>query len=176
MVLVDDHKTWRSTTTPVPPRLELRHDRSVRTILDGAWWPRSRAAVTELTNLVREMDGRRTPINWIMLNPDGWDDHPRRIRVDECTVRVGWFVSLDAHLLVAVTGIDDRVDLLTLAADMPAAAAAAAITMSTEGAATLRPGAIMDAVATRQPDPPQPQSGAEFAWESEGGRVDSRQP
>jgi hypothetical protein len=74
MILANDRKTWISTVPTVTPRLKLRHDPSVRTILDGAWWPRSRATVTELTNLITALDARHVPVTRIMLNPGAWDE------------------------------------------------------------------------------------------------------
>jgi hypothetical protein len=148
----------------------LRHDPSGRTILDGAWWPRSRATVTELTNLVISLDDRQIPVARIMLNPDAWDEHPRRISVAGRTVRLGWFTTLHANLLIATTGTDWRVDLLVVAPAASAASAAAAAAMATEGAPTLRAADIAAAVSA--PNQSHGQPPAEDVWESEGGRVD----
>jgi hypothetical protein len=167
MVLARDRKTWISTLPPVAPRLELRQDPSARTILDGAWWPRSRATVTELTNLIIALDDRQLPVTRIMLNTGAWDEHPRRISVAGRTVRLGWFHTLDANLLIATTGTDQRVDLLVIAPDASTARAAAAATMATEGDPTLRAAAIVAAVSTRAPSQPR----AEDVWGSEGGRI-----
>jgi hypothetical protein len=114
MVLPDDRTTWISTLPPVVPRLNLRADPSVRTILDGAWWPRSRATVPELTNLIIDLNGLQDVVTRIMLNPQVWDEHPRRISVNGRTVRLGWFATLDTNLLIATTGTDRRVDLLVI--------------------------------------------------------------
>jgi hypothetical protein len=54
----------------------LRQDPSVKTILDGAWWPRSRSTVPELTNLIIGLDDRQVTATRIMLNPEAWDEHP----------------------------------------------------------------------------------------------------
>lgn len=149
MVLPDDRKTWISTAPTVAPRLALRHDLSVQTILDGAWWPRSRATVTELTNLIVGLDSRQTPVTRIMLNPDAWEEHPRRISVAGRTVRLGWFTTLDANLLIATTGTDRRVDLLLISPSCSAASAATAATMAIDGNPTLRAAAILSAISTR---------------------------
>jgi Family of unknown function (DUF5994) len=167
MVLADDRKTWMSTAPAVAPRLELRQDPSARTVLDGAWWPRSRATVTELTNLVIGLDDRGIPVTRIMLNPVAWDEHPRRVSVAGRTVRLGWFTTLDANLLIATTGTDRRIDLLVVAPDTFPASAAAATTMATNGDPTLRAAAIQAAVSPRAPSQPR----VEDVWESEGGRV-----
>jgi hypothetical protein len=171
-----DRKTWISTLPAVAPRLELRQDPSVRTILDGAWWPRSRATVTELTNLIIALDGRQVPVTRIMLNTGAWDEHPRRVGVAGRTVRLGWFHTLDANLLIATTGTDQRVDLLVISPDTSTARAAAAANMATDGAPTLRPAAILAALSTQVPGQPQSQPPAEDVWESEGGRINGNRP
>jgi Family of unknown function (DUF5994) len=170
-----DRKTWISTLPAVAPRLEVRQDPSVRTILDGAWWPRSRATVTELTNLIIALDGRQVPVTRIMLNTSAWDEHPRRISVAGRTVRLGWFHTLDANLLIATTGTDQRVDLLVIAPDTSTARAAAAATMATDGEPTLRPAAILAALLTQVPRQPRSRPPAEDVWESEGGRINGHQ-
>ncbi len=176
MALVDDRKTWMSTTPAVAPRLALRHDPSLRTILDGAWWPRSRATVIELADLVTALDNRRVPITQIMLNPDAWDEHPRRVSIAGRTVRLGWFTTLDANLLIATTGTDHRVDLLVVAPDTPAATAAVEASMATEGAPTVRAATIRSAISIPAPRQPHSQSPAEEVWESEGGRINEHLP
>ena len=176
MDLARDRKTWISTLPPVAPRLELRQDPSARAILDGAWWPRSRATVTELTNLIIALDGRQAPVTRIMLNTGAWDEHPRRVSVAGRIVRLGWFHTLDANLLIATTGTDQRVDLLVIPPAASAAFAAAATNMATDGEPTLRPAAIMAALSTRAPSQPHGQPPAEDVWESEGGRINGHQP
>ena len=167
-----DRKTWTSGAAPVAPRLELRHDRTAGTILDGAWWPSSRATVTELTNLITALDAQHLPVTRIMLNAEAWDEHPRRIGVAGRTVRLGWFTTLQTSLLIGITGSDQRVDLLVVPPDESAASAAAAMTMATgDDTRTLRAEAIMTAVSTPAPQARRSAPRAEAVWESEGGRV-----
>jgi hypothetical protein len=123
-----------------------------------------------LTSLVIGLDDRQISVSRIMVNPDAWDEHPRRIGVAGRTVRLGWFTTLDPNLLIATTGNDQRVDLLVVVPDASAASAAAAATMATEGAPTLRAAAIAAAVAAPKHSRGQPP--AEDVWESEGGRID----
>jgi hypothetical protein len=166
-----DRKTWISTIAPIAPRLELRHDRSVRTILDGAWWPRTRATVTELTNLITALDAQHLLINRIMLNTGSWDEHPRRISVAERSVRLGWFATLGASLLIATTNTGERVDLLVISPEVSATPAAQAMSMAVDDAKDLRADAIMAAVTQRAPRQRFTTPGSEAIWESEGGRV-----
>jgi len=174
MALYDDHKTWISTAPAVAPRLRWRNEPSASALLDGAWWPRSRATVTELANLITGLDDRYLPVTRIMLNPAAWNEHPRRISVAGRTVRLGWFTTLDTNLLIATTGTDQRVDLLVVAPDTSPASAAAAATMATDGDPTLRAAAI--AAATQAPSQPHVQPRAEDVWESEGGHVNGYRP
>ncbi len=137
MTTVDDRKTWVSTGAPVAARLELRRDAAVRAVLDGAWWPRSREPIGGLTNLVAALAARNTVVRHVMLNPDAWDSHPYRIRIDGRVVRLGWYATLDAALLIADTDGDRRVDLLVVPFDAPAARAKAAMELASTGPVTL---------------------------------------
>lgn len=103
-------------------RLDFRLDPSVPTILDGAWWPRSRDAVTELVGLIIALDAEQAPVTLIMLNPDCWHGHPRRIEAAGRSVRVAWFVDLDTAVLIARTSYG-RIDLLVQFDDDPHASA-----------------------------------------------------
>jgi hypothetical protein len=151
MIPARDRGTWMSTAVPVAPRLELRPDAPARTILDGAWWPRSRTTVTELTDLLTALDARDLPVIRFMLDAGGWDEHPRRIGVAGRTVRLGWFTTLDACLLIGTSGTYQRVDLLVVPPCATEATARAAMAMATGAGNTLRPGAIMSAVSARAP-------------------------
>ncbi len=150
MTTVDDRKTWVSTVTPVAARLEFRRDTAVRSVLDGAWWPRTREPVAELTNLVTALAARDRGVRQVMLNADAWDSHPYRIQVDGRVVRVGWFATLDAGLLIADTDADGRVDLLVVPCDATPVRARAAMDLASTGPATLDAAAI---AATTGPDP-----------------------
>jgi Family of unknown function (DUF5994) len=167
MPTTDERKTWVSTAAPVAARLRLRLDASARSILDGAWWPRSREPVSELTALIAALGSRPQPITGVMLNAQAWDTHPRRIRVGDRLVRLGWFTSQDRCLLIATTSNDQRVDLLVVPPDTSYATADAAMHTAAQGAPTLRAAAIMAAVPAHRPQP----ASAEADWESEGGQV-----
>ncbi len=151
MTIIDDRKTWISTATPVAARLRLRPGNPVRTILDGAWWPRSREPVTEVTALMTALDLRYPHLTHVMLNPQAWDSHPCRIQVASRVVRAGWFASLGACLLIATTSDGQRVDLLVVFPDTSRAVAEAAMGMAVNGARTLRAAAIVTAVSTCPP-------------------------
>jgi hypothetical protein len=108
-------------------RLDFDLDPSNTTVLDGAWWPRSRDAAAELADLISALDAKRLRINLVMLNPDGWVGHPRRLQVADRTVRVSWFRTLDTAVLIATTGSGQRIDLLVSIVDSSAHPALAAL-------------------------------------------------
>jgi hypothetical protein len=92
--------------------LELDLDPGVPTILDGAWYPPTRDAATELTDLIAAFDDRGTRINLVMLNPTGWHNRPSRAEHGDSPVRVAWFDALDAGVLIATTERTRRIQLL----------------------------------------------------------------
>jgi hypothetical protein len=84
--------------------------------LDGAWWPHTRDAATELVALVplvsEHLGG---PVNRVSLNIDAWDPHqPRHIWVGNAHVRLGWFHTLDPTTVTLGRGTEDRRTLLVL--------------------------------------------------------------
>jgi uncharacterized protein DUF5994 len=101
------------------PRLDLHHDPSVRTMLDGVWRPRSWDTAHELAELIAALDASQNRPTLIMLNPVGWQGHPRRVEVAGRTVRVAWFTDLDASVLMATTNSYQRIDLLVRVPDVP---------------------------------------------------------
>lgn len=138
-------------------RLDFRLDPSVPTILDGAWWPRSRDTNTELVDLVIALDAEQTPVTLIMLNPDRWHGHPRRIEAAGRSVRVAWFVDLDAAVLIASTSYG-RIDLLVQFDDDPHASALVEMSEIFDGdEVAIEPSTGAPAIGpepTRAPSPP----------------------
>ena len=110
-----------------PLRLEtLHHDPSSRQpTLDGAWWPRSRNLAAELPALIVELRERGTRVSRVLYNPGTWDSPPgRKLAADGRVIRVGWFHSMDPHVLtVTNVGGADRLDLLIVPPDTSLGAA-----------------------------------------------------
>jgi hypothetical protein len=98
-------------------RLDFDPDPTIRTALDGAWWPRSRDSATELVDLVNTLDAKGVRLSLIKLHPDAWLGHPRQVRTAGRTVRIGWFDDLDAAVLVATTDSRRRISLLVSIVD-----------------------------------------------------------
>ncbi len=100
-------------------RLLLREavDGGSRT-LDGAWWPRSCSLGTELPTLIGELQRRGVRISRVAYNRLSWDPAPRRLVVAGRVIRLGWFETLDPHL-VSLSGGDGqiRLDLLVVPPD-----------------------------------------------------------
>ena len=91
----------------------------------GAWWPRSRDATVELKALLpavgHHLGGSVTRVS---LNIDAWDaDQPRRLRVGDGLVRLGWFHTLDPATVTLARGSDARVTLHVVAPEADSAEA-----------------------------------------------------
>jgi hypothetical protein len=96
----------------------------------GAWWPRTRdaaAALRELLPVVAERLGG--PVVRVSLNLDAWDaDPPRRLRLAGRLVRLGWFHTLDPHVITLGHTTFDRLRLLVIPADTTESVGAAIVT------------------------------------------------
>lgn len=110
-----------SAAPPAGPRLLLQSDQSGAVLLDGGWWPRSADPAAELPGLIRALDKRHGRIITVMVGTAGWDaSRPRRVRVDgpagSRVVRIGWFATMPAGLLTAISASGQRTDLVTIPA------------------------------------------------------------
>jgi hypothetical protein len=108
-----------SPLAPARPRLRLQPDQSVPTLLDGGWWPRSDDPAAELPGLILALDKRHGRITRVLLGTAGWDaSRPHRLRVDgpagSRVVRLGWFATMPAGLLTAISAGEERTDLVTI--------------------------------------------------------------
>jgi hypothetical protein len=94
--------------------------------LDGAWWPHTRNAAVEfaaLIPLVAEHLGG--PVRRVSGNIEAWDpEQPRRLRIGDGLVRVGWFHTIDPATVTLGRGGEARVTLLVVPPDLEPAAAA----------------------------------------------------
>ncbi|MGC4953652.1 DUF5994 family protein [Actinomadura citrea] len=178
-------RTTISLSPPSTPRLRLRPvapPGSARTVLDGAWWPRSTDPVAELPGLILALQDHgpiddHRPITHVLLRVDDWDDRPRRLRIDgpndARVVRLSWFDSLPPGLLTAIHADGRRVDLFTVPASTPRAEAEAAMELASHPANHLH---TPDLLATLAPpsgrtDRAGIRDESESTWESEGGRL-----
>jgi hypothetical protein len=90
--------------------------------LDGAWWPRSDDAERELALLLPVVGARLGgAVVRVSLGIDGWSaQQPRRIRSDGQLTRLGWFRTLDPHLVTLGHTTYDRLTLLVVPSDLSA--------------------------------------------------------
>ncbi|WP_165358423.1 DUF5994 family protein [Haloactinopolyspora alba] len=141
--------------------------------LDGAWWPRSRDLTAELPALVAALTGNGFEPARVAYNPQTWDAAGRKVAVAERTIRLGWFRTIDPHL-VSVTGLDrwDRADLLVVPFDSDPGVADRAFARVLGGYEHEKATVMLAAVQqcppggnTRRPSG----SAAVDVWESEGG-------
>jgi hypothetical protein len=137
-------------TAPSVPRLLLADVRPHRAVLDGGWWPRSWNPEAELPGLILALSARYGPIRNVIANGGVWDVQFRRIMVGSDVVRVGWFTSLDAALLIATTDRGDQIDLLVVPPATTAAVAEKAMRTAADPANVVRGPDILPAT----PAPP----------------------
>jgi Family of unknown function (DUF5994) len=103
------------------PRLLLQRDHAVPAPLDGGWWPRSADPAAELPGLILDLDKRHGRITRVLLGAGDWNaSRPSRLQVGGAgnrVVRLGWFASMPAGLLTAISASDRRTDLVTIPPD-----------------------------------------------------------
>ncbi|MEV4656530.1 DUF5994 family protein [Micromonospora sp. NPDC049301] len=153
---------------PTQPRLSLAPVKR-RTVVDGAWWPRSWNPAAELPGLVLALSERYGRIRHIMLNIHTWDSRLRRLTVGPDVVRIGWFDTLDPALLVATTGRDDQLDLLVVPPDTAPATAERAMAAAADPANLRRAPDILTAEPTPQGATTTTGSEVYAVWDNEGG-------
>jgi hypothetical protein len=153
---------------PSAPRLHLQPTLSRRTLLDGGWWPRSTDPVRELADLILALNGDHSRVRLVMLGPAGWDSHPPRVDVAGW-VRLSWFTTQSANLLIATRVNGDRVDLLVVPPDTHPSTARAAMALAAQPTNTVHAPEILTAVTARRP--PAAKTVEETSWEAEGGHL-----
>ncbi len=113
-------------------RLRLSPTLTGAGILDGGWWPRSRDPDTELPELIADLESTLGPITRVALNPDAWDRAPRRVALDGRRVRVGWFRTMDPHMIGVTRAFQDRLALLVVPPEAAGQAAERAMAMAAD--------------------------------------------
>jgi hypothetical protein len=177
------------TAAPPPPRTEpsalriaLRpaaRDNGIRVgALDGAWWPHSDDLLRELPSLIPTLDREWGRITRVNVNPAHWQSLPREVPVQGHVVKVGWFTTeQDPHKLLLLSYRTGRWDLLVIPPRTAQAAAARLMAAAADpvGAPTASAliaaerGRVEVAEAVEAAGVGPRDSGAEAAWESEGG-------
>jgi hypothetical protein len=103
-------------------------------VLDGAWWPRSRDLAAELPALLATLAERDVVVARVAYGPDSWEPAGRKARIAGRVIALGWFRTIDPHL-VSVTSLDarDRLDLLVVPPDDDKALADRAFALVLDG-------------------------------------------
>lgn len=190
-----DHATTDISPVSLPgpggPRTDVRLMlRSARpgagvTTLDGAWWPRSRSLPDELPALITELHRRGVRVARVVYNPVSWTSAPRRVSADGRVVKLGWFRSLDPHLVsLADSHGDTRLELLVVPPEASPDSSAAVMKLvagsgnrSTATAVLTTAGALPLGGQDVEPLAPRPRLAATgqdpdtTGWESEGGHL-----
>ncbi|TDD13392.1 DUF5994 family protein [Nonomuraea diastatica] len=169
-------------TGPEKVRLSLDPDLARRGAVDGAWWPASYDAGAELPALIAAIDQRlERRVLRVGLHIDTWDNIPRRIAAPGRHVKVGWFRTIDPHLVTLIIPGIEHLNLLVVPPDTTPAAADKALDLATQCRGRTRPGDILTAA-----DPGHPATSAPAdldtaanalglaGWDNEGGQP--RQP
>jgi Family of unknown function (DUF5994) len=154
---------------PSTPRLRMDPTGSRRTLLDGGWWPRSTDPVAELPGLVLAIDKLRGPVTRLLLSAQGWDSQPRRLSVAGRVLRLGFFNSQPASLLIALCDNGNRVDLLIVPAVTAQATADAAMLLAATTGNLIHARHILAHLSMMRLT--EPASKGEDVWEDEGGRL-----
>ncbi|MGW0810640.1 DUF5994 family protein [Nonomuraea sp. NPDC002799] len=159
------HLVRRLTLNPVLDR---------RGTIDGAWWPRTRDATTELPALISAVDRQlgRTVLR-VGLHLDAWDHIPRRIPARGRQVRVGWFRSADPNLITLSIAGSAPIALLIIPPGTAGGPAAAALTLAAAGTVGIRPSDILHPTVPVQGIASQDSSAS---WENEGGHIADHRP
>jgi Family of unknown function (DUF5994) len=151
MQSTDPRQTTASPALPAKARLLMQQDRTGRGLLDGGWWPRTNDPAAELPGLIPELDERHGRITRIMLGIADWDGArprllsfpgPRGRRV----VKLGWFDSMPAGLLTAISASGERTDLVTIPPQTSEEAASAAMRQAVNAGNHEHSPAILDAI------------------------------
>jgi hypothetical protein len=161
------------------PRLLLQRDHASPGPLDGGWWPRSADPAAELPGLILAVDKLHGRISRVMLGTADWNaSRPGRLRVDEAgrhVVRLGWFASMPAGLLTAISASGERTDLVTIPPDTGEQLAAAAMQQAAQAGNREHAPAILAAITAAGclAAGSTPRKGGESTqlgtWEWEGG-------
>jgi Family of unknown function (DUF5994) len=126
-------------------RLRLDPRLSRAGIVDGGWWPHSWDPDTELPELIAGLEASLGPITRVALKLDAWDRAPRRVAIDDRRVRVGWFRTMDAHMVGVTRAFQGRLALLVVPPEEAGQAAESAMAMAADATNSAGPADILTA-------------------------------
>jgi Family of unknown function (DUF5994) len=137
---------------PTTSRLRLMPDDTGRGILDGGWWPRSRDAAAELTELAIALTDRLGMTTRLTIDFDDWDHVPLRITALGRVIRVAWLPHLD-HMVAVTCGRDEPILLLVIPPETSRSSAEEALAKAAAGTGDALPQEILAScdVSTARP-------------------------
>jgi hypothetical protein len=135
---------------PAKPRLLLQRHGAGPAPLDGGWWPRSADPAAELPGLILDLDRLHGRITRVLLGAADWNaSRPSRLQLGGAgsrVVRLGWFASMPAGLLTAISASDQRTDLVTIPPNTSEQDAAAAMEQAAQDGNRQHAPAILAAI------------------------------
>ena len=102
--------------------LRMETTGSRQSLLDGAWWPRSRDVERELPSLLTALTEYLGPVTRVGLDASAWNAIPTRLVVDGRVVHLDSFPVGDDTVLVT-RGDNDHFSLMVVPPDTPPEAA-----------------------------------------------------
>ncbi|MFI1927510.1 DUF5994 family protein [Streptomyces sp. NPDC020377] len=142
---------------------------AARTLLDGAWWPRSRDLGTELPALTAALDPLWGRITRVTVNPTHWPVVPRKVPVTGHVVKVGWFLAeQDPHELLLLSYRTGRWNLLVIPPPTDPVSAAWLMSAAGDPLGTSTASRLMEQAARLRTAREMDRS-LEAVWDSEGG-------
>jgi hypothetical protein len=139
-----------AATLPPPTAAEgtvrlalLPHVVGEPSLLDGAWWPRSRELSLEIPLLAEELAKTGIRITRVIYYPSGWQVAPPKLTVAGHRIHLGWFREIDPHLVSLRIGQDQRLDLLVVPSETDPEQAARAMTLASTARNELTPTEVL---------------------------------
>jgi hypothetical protein len=124
---------------------------------DGAWFPRDRDLVSELPELVAELERRGVRVERFTYALDAWLPAPRKLVVGDRIVRTGGFRSMDPQVVCLTwDGGTCRADLLVVPPETDVLTGARALRLCTRRGLPRSPRMVL-AAARSTPLPQVPQ-------------------
>lgn len=158
-----------SSPTSSSPRLSLAPVGAAPTVLDGAWWPRSRDLGAELPALTAVLDPLWGRITRVTVNPTHWPVVPRKVPVTGHVVKVGWFLAeQDPHELLLLSYHMGRWNLLVIPPPTDPVSAAWLMAAASDPLGTSTASRLMEQAA-RLRTARETDRSLEAVWDSEGG-------
>ncbi|MEV5497700.1 DUF5994 family protein [Nonomuraea fuscirosea] len=163
-------------TGPEKVRLSLDPALTCRGAVGGAWWPATYDAGAELPALIAAIDQRlNRRVLRVGLHIDTWDNIPHHIAAPGRHVKVGWFRTIDPHVVNLIIPGIEHLNLLVIPPDTTAAAAHKALAMTTrcraDSRGPTRPGDILAAAQNGPADATTEQELSLAGWDNEGGQT-----